>query len=121
MPSPLKHEKEVHWGICGAGLISGDFCQALKITPGAKVAAVAARSLAKAHDFAAKHDVLRAYGSYEALAADPAIEIVYIGDCTLTRRSRLVVIAQSCCRAHTLLTSRCTSVPTCLLLLARQA
>ncbi|KAG8469598.1 hypothetical protein KFE25_006053 [Diacronema lutheri] len=71
--------RETRWGVAGAGLISGDFCEALRITPGAKLVAVAARSLAKAKDFAAKHDAQRSHGSYAALAADPSVDIVYVG------------------------------------------
>lgn len=95
MPAaPPRDDTAVRWGICGAGLISGDFCQALRLTPGAKVQAVAARSLAKAKDFAAKHDIPLAHGSYEALAAEPSVDVVYIGvihtghyECTKTMLS----------------------------------
>jgi dihydrodiol dehydrogenase / D-xylose 1-dehydrogenase (NADP) len=41
--------------------------------------AVAARSLDRAHEFAGKHKIDKAYGSYEKLAKDPDVEIVYIG------------------------------------------
>lgn len=38
-----------------------------------QVVAVAARKLEDAQDFAQKHNILRAYGSYEELARDPDI------------------------------------------------
>lgn len=38
-----------------------------------QVVAVAARKLEDARDFAQKHNILRAYGSYEELARDPDI------------------------------------------------
>ena len=38
-----------------------------------QVVAVAARSLARAQEFAQKHDIPRAYGSYDELANDPEI------------------------------------------------
>ena len=41
--------------------------------------AVAARSLERAQEFAKKHDISKAYGSYDALASDPDVEIAYIG------------------------------------------
>ena len=44
----------------------------------ATLLAVASRSLEKAQDVAARHDIPRAYGSYDALLADPDIEAVYI-------------------------------------------
>ncbi|KAM4603080.1 dihydrodiol dehydrogenase, tandem duplicate 1 [Polymixia lowei] len=69
------------WGLCGAGKISHDFSVALKTLPPGdhQIAAVAARSLERARDFAKKHGVPRAYGSYEELADDPEIDVVYVG------------------------------------------
>lgn len=71
--------KPCRWGILGAGAISSDFCRALRITPGAQITAVAARSQAKAKEFAAKHDIEHAFGSYEELASSSAVDIVYVG------------------------------------------
>ncbi|KAL2088837.1 hypothetical protein ACEWY4_015736 [Coilia grayii] len=69
------------WGICAAGLISHDFTVALKSLPPEdhQVVAVAARSLERAQEFAQKHKIPRAYGSYEELANDPEIDVVYVG------------------------------------------
>ncbi|XP_056134268.1 trans-1,2-dihydrobenzene-1,2-diol dehydrogenase-like [Lampris incognitus] len=69
------------WGICGAGKISHDFSVAMKTLPAGdhQIAAVAARSLQRAQEFAKKHGVSRAYGSYEELAGDPEIDMVYLG------------------------------------------
>jgi predicted dehydrogenase len=41
------------------------------------VAAVAARDASRAQAFAAKHDIARVYGSYDALLADPDLDAVY--------------------------------------------
>ncbi|TRY90176.1 hypothetical protein DNTS_033360, partial [Danionella cerebrum] len=46
---------------------------------GDQVVAVAARDLSKAQEFAQTHKILRAYGSYEELARDPDIDVVYVG------------------------------------------
>lgn len=69
------------WGICGAGRISHDFTVALKTLPAGEhqVVAVAARKLEGAQEFAKKHSISRAYGSYEELARDPDIDVVYVG------------------------------------------
>ncbi|MCI3922179.1 Gfo/Idh/MocA family oxidoreductase [Paenibacillus sp. TRM 82003] len=63
----------------GPGGISDRFARELPNAPGAALAAVAGRSLEKAQAFAEKFGVPRAYGSCEELAADPDVEIVYIG------------------------------------------
>ncbi|MEQ2167289.1 hypothetical protein GOODEAATRI_002603 [Goodea atripinnis] len=69
------------WGICSAGKISHDFTVALKTLPAEdhQVVAVAARKLEDAQEFARKHSISRAYGSYEELARDPEIDVVYVG------------------------------------------
>ena len=69
----------IRWGILSAGRIADRFAGDLKKTPGAKVVAVAARSAQRAAAFAAKHSIPRAYGSYEELAKDPDIDVIYVG------------------------------------------
>ncbi|KAL6113394.1 dhdh [Pungitius sinensis] len=77
------------WGICSAGKISNDFTVALKTLPPEdhQVVAVAARKLEDAQDFAKKHGISRAYGSYEELARDPDIDVVYVGAIHPSHRS----------------------------------
>ncbi|XP_055030031.1 trans-1,2-dihydrobenzene-1,2-diol dehydrogenase [Misgurnus anguillicaudatus] len=71
----------LRWGICSAGKISHDFTVALKtLSPEHhQVVAVAARDLKRAQEFAQKHKIARAYGSYEDLAKDQEIDVVYVG------------------------------------------
>ncbi|XP_008308603.1 trans-1,2-dihydrobenzene-1,2-diol dehydrogenase [Cynoglossus semilaevis] len=69
------------WGICGAGKISNDFTVALNTLSADEhqVVAVAARNLENAQEFAKTHSISRVHGSYEELAADPDVDVVYIG------------------------------------------
>ncbi|XP_026863776.2 trans-1,2-dihydrobenzene-1,2-diol dehydrogenase [Electrophorus electricus] len=71
----------ISWGICSAGKISHDFTVALKTLPPEdhQVVAVAARNLKRAEEFAQKHSIPRVYGSYDELAKDPEIDVVYVG------------------------------------------
>jgi len=71
----------LRWGIASAGLISNDFTNAIGCLPKGehRLIAVAARSLDKAEEFRKKHDIERAYGSYEELAKDEEVQVVYIG------------------------------------------
>ena len=68
-------------GIYSGGMISHDFVIGFKTLPETshKVVAVAARSLDSAQSFAATHSIPRSYGSYDELAADPEVDVVYIG------------------------------------------
>ncbi|XP_050409228.1 trans-1,2-dihydrobenzene-1,2-diol dehydrogenase [Patella vulgata] len=69
------------WGICSAGKISNDFAACLVSAPDTehKVVAVAARNVDKAKEFADHFGIPTAYGSYEELAKNSDIEVVYIG------------------------------------------
>lgn len=70
--------KKIRWGIIGAGRIAGSFAQDMQYVANGELTAVASRSLENAAEFARRHAVERAYGGYEALFADPAIDAVYI-------------------------------------------
>jgi predicted dehydrogenase len=67
----------VRWGILATGLIARLFTSDLLLT-GRKVAAVGSRSQQTADRFAAKFGIAKAHGSYEALIADPEVDIVYV-------------------------------------------
>ena len=69
----------VRWGIFGAGKIARAFATALKDVPDAVLAGVAARSQDKADAFGHEFGALASYGSFEALLANPDIDLVYIG------------------------------------------
>ena len=70
----------LRWGICGSGKIAHDFVVALQSLPESQhqVVAVAARSLDSATKFAREHRIPRAYGSYENLARDEGVDVVYV-------------------------------------------
>ncbi len=77
--SQVSKKEPIRWGILCAGKISSDFAKAIAITEGAEVAAVAARSSAKAESFARNHGIPKAFGCYTDLLNDPSIHVVYIG------------------------------------------
>lgn len=71
--------KQVKWGIVGTGNISGQFAQGLQLVENAQIAAVASRSLDSAKAFAQKYGIEKSYGSYEDMAKDADLDIIYIG------------------------------------------
>src|SRR5262245_14515721 len=68
------------WGILATGNIAHSFATNLHAVPDAVIAAVGSRSQESAEAFAREvGDVdTRAYGSYDALVADPDVDIVYV-------------------------------------------
>ncbi len=69
-------------GILGAGSIARSMCKTILGMKAAnrpvELYAVASRSLDKAIGFARENGVRRAYGSYEQMLQDPAVDLVYI-------------------------------------------
>ncbi|NQX35656.1 Gfo/Idh/MocA family oxidoreductase [Herbiconiux sp. VKM Ac-2851] len=69
--------KTVRWGILGTGGIARAFATDLNAV-GLTIAAVGSRSQESADRFAAEFGIPTAYPSYEALVADPDIDVIYI-------------------------------------------
>jgi len=71
--------EKIKWGILSTANIGRKaMIPALKASEMAEVTAVASRSSLRARRFAKDLDIPQAYGSYEALLKDPAIDAVYI-------------------------------------------
>jgi predicted dehydrogenase/aryl-alcohol dehydrogenase-like predicted oxidoreductase len=68
----------LQWGLLATGAIARAFARGLANSKTGKLAAVASRDLGRAQSFAAEFGAQRAYGSYEALLADPQVQAVYI-------------------------------------------
>lgn len=80
-------EPEVHalrggptlgWGVIGPGEIANDFTTTMHANSDQRVVAVGSRSPERAAAFAARHGVPGVHGSYEALVADPTVDVVYV-------------------------------------------
>jgi predicted dehydrogenase len=69
----------IRWGILGTGKIAKAFATALQDTPDAKLVAVASRSVDSATTFGQQYCAERFHGSYQALADDPNVDVIYIG------------------------------------------
>ncbi|XP_053545923.1 trans-1,2-dihydrobenzene-1,2-diol dehydrogenase [Bombina bombina] len=85
------------WGICSVGKISQDFMGALGTLPAEdhQAVAVAARDLNRAKDFATSHNIPKVYGSYEELAKDPNIDIIYVGALHTVHRDVVLMFMQN--------------------------
>lgn len=67
----------MNWGILATGWIAELFVADL-VQHGHKVSAVGSRSEASAQRFAERFGIPHAHGSYEALAADPTVDAIYV-------------------------------------------
>lgn len=70
--------KTITWGIIGPGKIAGKFAIALEMVEGARLGAIASRDAARGREFALRHGVATVYDDYALLAADPAIDAIYV-------------------------------------------
>src|SRR6266545_342630 len=66
------------WGDLGPGRIARTFARDLRLVPGAELAAVGSRSQPRATAYAREHGFAAAYGSYQELLADGAVDAVYV-------------------------------------------
>lgn len=67
----------LRWGILATGGIAASFASDLR-TAGLNLVAVGSRTAESATAFAERFGIARVHGSYEALAADPEVDIVYV-------------------------------------------
>ena len=71
--------KQFRWGLLSTAKINRAILAAMPNSQRGEVLAVGSREADKAKAYAAENNIPRAYGSYEALLADPDVDIVYIG------------------------------------------
>lgn len=70
--------KKIKWGILGTGSIANTFATALISMEDCILAGVASRNDIRAKKFAESFKIGKSYASYEDLAKDPDIDVIYI-------------------------------------------
>lgn len=70
--------KKIKWGIIGTGQIARKFAEGLQSVSNGELYAVASRTQETAVHFAIDFKAEKAYGSYEELAKDSKVDVVYI-------------------------------------------
>jgi len=70
-------DKPLRWGLLSTAKINEALLEPLRASKRNTLAAVASRSQETAEAYAKKHDISKAYGSYQALLADPEIDVIY--------------------------------------------
>ena len=67
----------LRWGVLGTGRITRALIAAVRASPRNEVVAAASRTAARAEEFTRQWGLPRAFGSYQAMLGDPAIDVVY--------------------------------------------
>jgi len=70
--------KRYKWGILAPGKMSAKFTRGLKLLENAELYAVGSRDILRAEQFRAELGYKKAYGSYEELASDKDVDIIYV-------------------------------------------
>ncbi len=70
--------KYLRWGIVGTGAIAKKFAEGLSLVSNAQLIAVASRSAKRAKEFCKKYKLSYCHTSYQDLADNPNIDVVYI-------------------------------------------
>ncbi len=70
--------KTIRWGILGTGSIARKFASDLRFAEGSELVAVGSRGKKSADDFAAEFPVKHCHYSYEELAGDAEVDVIYI-------------------------------------------
>ncbi|MEZ4826730.1 MAG: Gfo/Idh/MocA family oxidoreductase [Bacteroidia bacterium] len=70
--------KTIRWGILATGKIAHKFAQGLQTLEGAVIQAIGSRNLPQAQAFASQYQIPNIHASYEALAADPEVDAIYV-------------------------------------------
>lgn len=71
-------KKKYKWGILAPGKMAAKFTKGLQLLDNVELHAVGSRDLQRAKQFADEFGFKKYYGSYEEMASDPDLEIVYI-------------------------------------------
>jgi predicted dehydrogenase len=69
----------INWAVAGTGGITNRFVMGLRDAGGAGLYAASSRDKARAEAFAARYGFEKAYGGYQAVLEDPAVDAVYLG------------------------------------------
>jgi predicted dehydrogenase len=70
--------KKYKWGILAPGKMSAKFTRGLQLLENVELYAVGSRDIERAKKFAIDFGFKKHYGSYEELASDPDLDIIYI-------------------------------------------
>ncbi len=78
-------DRPLRWGIVGTGSIANHMASMIKLAARAELAAVASRKLETAKQFATKHSIPGAFGSWSEMLSSKTVDAVYVATPTSVR------------------------------------
>lgn len=74
----MTNKIKIRWGILGSGMIAGKFADDLQLLKDAEIVAVGSRTATSAQSFAQKYHIPHIHSSYESLADDADVDVIYV-------------------------------------------
>jgi predicted dehydrogenase len=85
--------RPLRWGIVGTGSIANGMASTIKVAEYAELAAVASRKIETAKEFANKHGIPDAFGSWQEMLSSNTIDAVYVATPTAIREEVCLLAA----------------------------
>ena len=85
---------QVRWGILGTGAIAGAFVTDLRLSRCGVATAVGSRRQGSADRFAKEFGIANRHASYEALVADPDVDVIYVATPQPMHRDNAILALQ---------------------------
>ena len=86
-------DRPLRWGIVGTGGIANSMASMIKLAARAELAAVASRKLDTAKQFASKHAIPNAFGSWAEMLSSNSVDAVYVATPTSVREEVCLLAA----------------------------
>lgn len=93
IPSAFAAARPLRWGVVGTGGIANGMANMIKRADNAELAAVASRRIETAKEFANKHGVPHAFGSWAEMISSNTIDAVYVATPTSVREEVCLLAA----------------------------
>jgi predicted dehydrogenase len=88
----------IRWGLLSTARINDALISPIQKSPRSELYAVASRDQTKAAAYAQEKGITQAFGSYEAMLADPAVDAVYISLPNSLRGRQAHSLRKAACR-----------------------
>ena len=93
IPAAFAADRPLRWGIVGTGGIANHMASMIKLAARAELAAVASRKIETARQFANKHGIPGAFGSWSEMLSSNTVDAIYVATPTAVREEICILAA----------------------------